>query len=317
MRSSSISNEQDSAILYDVLKGLASQPKELPSRYLYDRRGAELFEEICRLDEYYIPRLELEILNQALPDVAAVAGRDALVIEPGSGAATKTRLLLSRLQSPAAYVPVDLSEAQLRFSAGQLAREFPNIAVRPICADFTQPFDLPRLHRPVVRRIVFFPGSTIGNFHPDAAIRILQRIGSLIGRDGLLLIGVDLRKDARMIEAAYDDSAGISAAFAMNYLARLNRECHADFHLDGFRYEAVYDTQLGRVEMGLVSLSNQSVHIGGRPIKFREGERLRTEVSYKYRLEAFGALSGLAGLNVERIWTDPSRFFSVQLLRNA
>ncbi|HUN81246.1 MAG TPA: L-histidine N(alpha)-methyltransferase [Phycisphaerae bacterium] len=316
-RSSSTAFEPRSEILEEVLKGLASQPKELPSRYLYDRRGAELFEEICQLDEYYIPRIELEILDLALSEVADAVGHDALVIEPGSGAATKTRLLLSRLHSPAAYVPVDLSEAQLLASADQLAREFPRITVKPICADFTGPFDLPRLDRPIGRRLVFFPGSTIGNFLPDSAMKVLRRIRSLIGPHGLLLIGVDLRKDARIIEAAYDDSAGISAAFAMNYLARLNRECQADFHLDRFSYEAVYNSHLGRVEMCLVSLSDQNVVIAGRPIAFRAGERIRTEVSYKYTLEAFGAVSGLAGLIVDRIWTDPSRFFSVQLLRSA
>ena len=305
---------QSPELLSDVLTGLYAHPKHLPSRYLYDQRGAQLFEEICRQDDYYIPRVELEILREALPEVAEKIGPRALVFEPGSGASPKTRLLLSQLQDPAVYIPIDICEAQLRLNASQLAQEFSEIDIVPLCADFMQDLELPAVHRPIQRRLAFFPGSTIGNLMPFQAIHMLRRLARLIQQNGALLIGVDLRKDAATLKAAYDDRSGISAAFAMNYLARLNRECHADFHLDRFHYEAIYNPLLGRVEMYLVSLCSQMVDVAGRRIFFRAGEKLRTEVSYKYTLEAFAALSGLAGLTVDRIWTDPKGFFSVQFL---
>lgn len=314
--SKSISNhETDSPeFLSDVLTGLFAHPKHLPSRYLYDQRGSQLFEAICKLDDYYIPRVELEILREALPEVAEKIGPRALVFEPGSGASPKTRLLLAQLQEPAAYFPIDICDAQLKTNAAQLAQEYPNIDIIPLCADFMNDFELPAVHRPIERRLAFFPGSTIGNLMPYQAIHMLRRLSRLIQQNGALLVGVDLRKDSAILKAAYDDRSGVSAAFAMNYLARLNRECHADFHLDRFHYEAIFNPHLGRVEMYLVSLCGQMVDVAGRRVFFRAGEKLRTEVSYKYTLEAFAALSGLAGLVVDRIWTDDQSFFSVQLL---
>lgn len=299
----------------DVLAGLARRPKQLPSRYLYDRRGAELFERICELDEYYLTRTEMGILERAMGEIAERVGPRALVFEPGSGASLKTRLLLRGLESPAAFVPVDIAREQLAASARALAREFPRMEIRPVCADFLSAFELPVVARRVDRRVAFFPGSTIGNLTRSEAVRLLRRLRRLCGKGGMVLLGADHQKDAAVLRAAYDDAQGVSAAFAMNYLVRLNRELAATFDLRRFRYEAVYNGRLGRIEMSLVSAGRQTVVVAGRRIELRKGERLRTEVSYKYTPESVERLGAAARLRIERSWSDSRGYFGVYLLR--
>jgi dimethylhistidine N-methyltransferase len=298
----------------EVLRGLRRPAKELPCKYFYDETGARLFEEICDLEEYYLTRTELAIMRRHVADMAARVGPQALLIEYGSGSGIKTRLLLDHLPAPAAYVPVDISGEQLAQSAEALAVRYPGLEVLPVCADFTRRFRLPRSTVPAARRVLYFPGSTIGNFGPAQAAVLLRRIGRLCGRGGGLLIGVDLRKDTHILEPAYDDRKGVTAAFNLNLLRRINRELGADFRLDRFRHRAFYNAEHGRIEMHLVSPEPQTVRIGSVPFSLAEGESIRTECSYKYDLAQFRVLAATAELNVEQVWTDKQGLFSVQYL---
>lgn len=298
----------------DVLRGLAARPKRLPSRYLYDARGSRLFEQICELKEYYLTSAELEILGAALPEIAAAIGPRALILEPGSGAGLKTRLLLNALESPAAYVPIDLSREQLFAGAEALTLDFPSLDVRPVCADFMGDFPDPPIARPVDRRVAFFPGSTIGNLSPGEAAQLLRHLRLRCGAEGLLLVGVDLPKDPAILERAYNDSKGLSAAFALNYLVRLNRDLNADFNLADFGYRAVYNADLERIEMYLVSRRRLAARVAGKPVKFDVGEPICTEVSYKYSPNSFAELAASAFLEVRRTWTDSRGYFAVHLL---
>jgi dimethylhistidine N-methyltransferase len=298
----------------EVLRGLRQRPKELPCKYFYDARGSRLFEQICELDEYYLTRAELAILRGHVAEMAARLGRGCQVIEYGSGSGTKTRILLDHLHQPAAYVPIDIAREHLESSAGRLAARYPGLAVLPVWADFTGPFELPPCHRPVSRRVVYFPGSTIGNFDPAGVTAVLRRIAALCGRGGGLLIGVDLRKDPHILERANNDGQGVTRAFNLNLLARINRELGADFRLDRFRHHAFYNRRLGRIEMHLVSLEDQTVRLDGEAIPLAAGESIHTESSYKYSLDGFRALAAGAGLDVADVWTDERGWFSVQYL---
>jgi L-histidine Nalpha-methyltransferase len=295
--------------LRDVLRGLRRRPKRLPCKYFYDAEGSRLFEEICELDEYYLTRCELQLLRRHAGEMAELAGPRAVLIEYGSGSGLKTRLLLDRLRDPAAYVPVDISGEHLRRSAERLARRYPGLAVLPVAADFTRPFDLPPLPPGAGRRTVFFSGSTIGNFRPAEAARLLAGMARLCGPDGGLLIAADRKKDRAVLEAAYNDRRGVTAAFNLNLLARINRELGADFALDRFRHRAFYDAARGRIEMHLVSLADQTVQIGGSAVAFARGETIRTEYSYKYDPQDFASLAARAGLRVDREWTDEKGWF--------
>ena len=305
----------DPEFLRDVLEGLGRPEKALPCKYFYDARGAELFEQICTLDEYYLTRCELAILERHAGAMARAIGPGCALIEYGSGSGRKTRLLLDALPDPVAYVPVDLSAEQLRESARQLARDYPHLEVVPVCADFARPFPLPRLRPAPARRVVYFSGSTIGNFGPPEATALLADIARLVGPGGGLLIAVDLHKDRSLLEPAYDDARGVTAAFNLNLLVRINRELGADFRPERFRHHAFYNEGRGRVEMHLVSLADQAVHVGGQAFAFRAGETICTEYSYKYSLEEFAGLANAAGLRRERVWTDERGLFSVQYLR--
>lgn len=298
----------------DILRGLAARPKYFPSQYLYDERGAQLFEDICATQEYYPTRTEVAILETHMEAIVSRVGPDALVIEPGSGSGVKTCLLLSNLESPAGYAPIDVAREQLVEFAAKIEGRFPDLAVLPVCADFSNGYEIPRCANRVGRRVVFFPGSTIGNFTPSDAVDILRHMKRLCGPGGGILIGVDLKKGRDVLEPAYDDQAGASAEFATNILVRLNRELDADFDLSLFSYEAPYNEALGRIEMALVSLTTQVVHIGGVDVHFSAGERARTEYSYKYTEGEFAALARRAGLQVCDAWTDSRRWFSVQYL---
>ena len=298
----------------DVLKGLQAEPKTIPCKYLYDRKGSQLFEEICRLPEYYPTRTEMAIMRDHAIDMASALGPQCQLLEYGSGSCEKVRVLLDRLDQPVAYVPIDISRSHLIESATDLAQAYPEIDVLPVCADFQQSFQLPRPEEPPQRRVAFFPGSTIGNFEPAEAIAALRRMAQHCGRDGGLLIGVDLRKDVTMLKQAYDDTAGITAAFNLNILQHINRELDANFELDGFRHHIHYCEQRSRIEMHLESLSNQRVTVADESFHIAEGERIHTENSHKYSLEGFAKLAALAGWQQKQVWTDPQRLFSVQYL---
>jgi len=300
--------------LADVLEGLTRPRKSLPCKYFYDERGSALFERICELPEYYPTRTELGILRRHAPAMAAALGPRCLLVEYGSGSSTKTRLLLERLERPAAYVPVDISREHLLRSAAALSTRHPGLRVIPVCADFTQGFALPRVAG-AASRAAYFPGSTIGNFaHPEAR-KFLTRVAEQCSPGGALLIGVDLRKDRALLEPAYDDAQGVTAEFNRNLLRRINRELGADFDCAAWDHRAFWDPAQGRVEMHLVSRRAQLVELDGRRIPFARGESIHTESSHKYDLPGFAALARSAGFDVERVWTDPDALFSVQLLR--
>jgi dimethylhistidine N-methyltransferase len=298
-----------------VLSGLSRRSKTIPCRFLYDERGSALFEEICDLPEYYLTRTEMAILADYAPEIAGLAGPHAQLIEFGSGAARKVRLLLDALEEPDAYVAVDISREPLRRAAEEVAAEFPNLPVVAICADYLQPLRLPALPaRGGGRRIGFFPGSTIGNFSLDDAIDFLAGCRQVVGRGGAMLIGVDLKKDPALLDAAYNDRAGVTAAFNLNLLERINRELDADFDLDRFAHDAFYNVAKGRIEIYIRSLADQIVTVAGRAIRFSAGERIHTEDSCKYSTAEFQRLAAHAGFRAVQHWTDAAGLFSVHFL---
>lgn len=298
----------------DVVQGLSQTPKRIPSKYFYDARGCELFDAICELDEYYLTRTELAIMRQSGEDIARHLGPDCLLIEYGSGSSVKTRLLLDDIQRPSGYVPVDIARDHLRQTARDLSAAYAELDVLPVCADFTQPFDLPPTRVRPSRRIVYFPGSTIGNLQRDEACKLLRGMARVAGEGGGLLIGIDLKKDVRRLEAAYNDARGVTAEFNLNLLRRVNRELGADFRLDRFQHRAPYNARQGRIEMLLVSTIDQRVHIGGDRFDFKRGEAICTEYSHKYDLEDFGRLAAGAGWSLCTAWTDDESLFAVVYL---
>lgn len=300
--------------LADVVAGLSKPQKEIPCKWLYDARGSHLFERICQLEEYYLTRTELGIMERGARAMAGLLGPGCALIEYGSGSSLKTRLLLRHLVGPAAYVPVDISAPALRDATGRLARAFPGVRVLPVCADFTARLELPLADVAARRRAVYFPGSTIGNFHKAEVVGVLRNIAQQCGPGGALLIGVDLLKERSVLERAYDDAQGVTAAFDLNVLVRANRELGADFRRDRFRHQARFEERSGRVEMHLVSQGPQRVTVGGQEFAFAEGESIWTESSYKFGMREFAALAALAGWRCERVWSDERAWFSVQYL---
>ncbi len=293
----------------EVIDGLTQRPKRLSPRLFYDARGSELFDAICELPEYYVTRTECAILRQYAAEIAGLVGKGCVLIEPGSGSSRKVRLLLPALR-PAAYVPIDICAEHLFKAADELRADFRWLEVRPACADFNA---LPASGEfgGGGRRVVFFPGSTIGNLEPDRASRLLRRLAGLAGGGGGLLVGVDCKKSLGMLHAAYNDAQGITAAFNLNMLTRLNRELAADFDVSRFRHHAFYNQKFGRVEMHLVSAGEQQVEIGGTRIAFAPEESIHTENSYKYTVGEFKLLGRSAGLVPLRVWQDPDRLFSL------
>lgn len=301
---------QPADFLQEVVDGLARQPRRIAPKFFYDDIGSRLFDCICATPEYYPTRTETAILRANLPDIVERLGRDCLLIEPGGGNCSKVRELLGTL-APRLYMPVDISRQYLRRSAARLAAEYPWLEVRAACADFTHGCCLPELPEHG-RRVAFFPGSSVGNFEPADARRFLGFLADTVGVGGGLLIGVDLKKDSAILDAAYNDAAGATAAFNLNLLARMNRELDADFDLDGFAHHAFYNHERGRVEMHLVSCRDQRVHIRGHRFLFHAGESVHTENSYKYTVAEFAALADTAGFRQEAVWTDARQLFSVQ-----
>ena len=300
--------------LRDILEGLSQPQKSILPKFFYDERGSELFEAITELEEYYPTATELGIMRNNIDEIADLIGREASLIEFGAGSNLKIRLLLEHLHDPAVYVPVDVSKDYLVAAAEDLAADFPHIEILPVAADFTRPFDLPSPKIPPVRNIVYFPGSTIGNFSPEAALDLLRVMYQEAGEGGGLLIGVDLRKDTGVLERAYNDSKGVTAEFNLNMLRHLNRAFDATFDLSTFRHEAVYNETEGRIEMYLISTREQTFSVSGHEFTMAEGERILTEHSHKYSLEGFAGHAAEAGFIVERVWTDDRAWFSVQYL---
>jgi L-histidine N-alpha-methyltransferase len=301
------------SLLEEVLAGLEGDRKRLPPKLFYDERGALLFERICELDEYYPTRTELGILRERVGEIAACAGPRTALVEYGSGAGTKVRLLLDALEAPAAYVPIDISGEQLGRVAASMRDDYPEVAIRPVRADYTHEVPLPKLPTGA-RRVAFFPGSTIGNFHPRDAATFLAGVRATVGSRGALVLGVDRRKDKAVLERAYNDAEGVTAEFNLNLLARLNRELHADFDLESFEHHAFFNEEASRIEMHLVSAGPQTVHVGGRAIDFARGETIWTECSYKYDRVALERLVVSAGFHVRRLWTDARGWFWVAFL---
>jgi L-histidine Nalpha-methyltransferase len=305
---------QRAALRADALAGLTAARKTLPCKWLYDAEGAKLFEEIIRQPEYYPTRTETAILRDCAAEVASLVGPGAAVVEFGSGSAEKVGLLLDALDAPAAYVPVDIAPEWLEEGAARVAAAHPGLRVLPVVADFTRAFPLPRLPQGT-KLLGFFPGSTIGNFAPDAAVEFLRLAGRVLGPGARLVIGADRVKDQAVLEAAYDDAAGVTARFNLNLLARLNRECGADFDLGAFRHSARWNPAAERMEMHLISQRDQVVHLAGRRLRFAADETIHTENSHKYRPEGFATLCARAGWSAERHWTDSGGLFSVWMMR--
>jgi L-histidine Nalpha-methyltransferase len=297
----------------DVIAGLTATPKRLSPKYFYDSAGSALFEQITELPEYYPTRREIGILNEHAGDIAALIPPGAALIEFGSGSSTKTRKLLSTGASLAAYVPVDISAQFLQQQATELRREYPKLAVLPVAADFTKPFELPDPVR-IMPRVGFFPGSTIGNFEPHEAAAFMRHAGRILGRGATFIVGVDLIKDTQVLQKAYCDSQGVTAKFNLNLLARINRELGAKFNLDCFEHHAFFNRERSRIEMHLASLKRQRIKVCGECIDFRAGETIHTENSYKYSVASFGALARGAGWTPTAVWTDPDNYFSVHTL---
>ncbi len=296
----------------DVLSTLSTMPKSLSPKYFYDQNGSRLFDQICELPEYYITRTEISLLEKYAGEVASLIGKDAILMELGSGSSVKIRTLLNALK-PKAYVALDISKEHLIDAATNLAEEFDWLEVHAVCVDFSQPWQLP--FQLEGKRTAFFPGSSLGNFTPHSASRLLKQIGHLIGTGGELLIGIDLKKDQSTLESAYNDAEGITAAFNKNLLLRLNRELQADFDTDAFHHESVWNDEQSRIEMHLFSDVDQTVNIAGEQFEFREGESIHTENSYKYSLEDFGNLASESGFSTIKSWQDDNQLFAIYLLR--
>ncbi len=289
--------------------------KALPPKYFYDDAGSKLFERICRLPEYYLTRAELSLTGKNISSIARFGGKGCELVEYGSGASHKSRLLIRALR-PAAYLPIDISEAALRRSARMLAREFPWLKVVPLVADFSRPLQIPAM-RAKAKRVIYFPGSTIGNLTPDEAHAFLRMTRGQVGPKGAMLVGVDLKKDPNVLHDAYNDSRGVTAAFNLNLLARINRELGADFALRRWRHYAFYNAALGRIEMHLASLDRQVVSLGNYRFSFTRGESIHTENSYKYSVEEFRALAARAGFLGKKLWMDRKGLFTLHGLAAA
>ena len=299
----------------EVLEGLRREPRYIPPKFFYDETGSQLFDAICELPEYYPTRTEMQLLQNHAGEIAELIGKDCLLIEPGSGSSHKVRLLLDVMQ-PAAYMPMDISGAHLRKAAEKLVRDYPWLEVHATCIDFTAELEL-HFCPPDLHKVAFFPGSSVGNFEPDDAVVFLQRMAEMVGPGGGLLIGVDLKKDAAVLKAAYDDAQGITARFNLNLLTRINRELQGDIDLANFRHHAFYNPGQGRVEMHLISQADCQISVAGEAFSFREGDGIHTENSYKYTPDEFIALASRAGFRSVNVWCDPDELFSLHYFTTA
>ncbi len=303
--------------LQDVIDGLSSDPKSISPKYFYDETGSRLFDAICETEEYYPTRTEIGLLGKVSAEIAELTGKESTVVEFGSGSSVKIRQLLDALEQPTHYIALDISKDHLKKSAQKIARTYPEVLVGGICADFTAKMPIPstdQLSKTAGRRLGFLPGSTIGNFHPRDAELFLQSTLDLLGPSGAFVIGVDLKKDHTILNAAYNDASGVTAQFNLNLLRRMNRELDAVIDEDAFEHQAFYNADAGRIEMHLKSQRQQVITIGDRRFSFEADETIHTENSYKYRVEEFSALARKAGFQTRRVWTDENNLFSVHFL---
>ncbi len=297
-----------------MVRGLSETPKRLQCKYFYDERGSRLFDEICKLDEYYLTRVESAIMDKYIEEMSYQLGDNVILVEFGSGSSTKTRILLDAMKSPVAYVPIDISEDHLLKTAKDLRATYPGMRVLPVVADFTKPFRLPDFQFDYSHAALFFPGSTIGNFTISQAIELLSRMGKLLGPNGGMMIGIDLQKDHTVLEAAYNDSLGVTSEFNLNVLHRINNELGGDFSIDQFAHKAVYDVEHQRIEIFVVSLAEQEFTLGEHRFNFAKGEHVLTEYSHKYTIEGFTELADKAGFNRHKYWTDDNQKFAIMHL---
>lgn len=315
MRDKNIETVKDdkASELSEILDGLNKKQKTLPSKLFYDERGSKLFDQICELDEYYPTRTELKIMEENIDEITSVFNDESLFIEFGSGSSIKTRILLEHLPNISGYIPIDISEEYLLKSAQQLRNEFHAIDIYPVAADYTKPLILPPIAKKVSHKIAYFPGSTIGNFPVQEAKEFLKVIFDLVGEHGGLLIGVDLKKNMKILEDAYNDSQGVTAEFNLNILHRLNREFGFDFNPDNFEHRAIYNEEFGRIEMHLFSKVDQEFGANDQRFQIKKGESILTEYSHKYLLKDFAELVS-DYFTVEKVWTDSNSLFSIQYL---
>lgn len=300
----------------DIMAGLKAEEKYLHPKYFYDETGSKLFDQITNLPEYYIKRAELEILNSWGEEIAELAGNNCLLIEYGSGTSEKIRTLLNTIK-PQTYLPLDISKEHLFESANLLSTEFPWLTIHATCVDYSKDIELPvQVEKPNVKNLGFFPGSSIGNFSPDDAVKFLTRARKTLGDSGALLIGVDLKKSQPLLHAAYNDTAGITAAFNLNILHHINNQLDGNIDISKFQHVAEYNDSAGRIEMYLKSTDEQESSIAEETISFKEGERIHTENSYKYHIDEFSSLVQLANFKVERVWTDTNELFAVYYLKS-
>ena len=313
MPNEQVSKITDDSFLHDVIQGLSGKTKTLPCKYFYDERGSVLFDAICELPEYYPTRTELKIMKDNASAIGSSLGKGVLLIEFGSGSSLKTRILLDNLVNPVAYIPVDISEEHLNRSASSLAESYPKLVILPVCADFTEKFSIPETE-PADKTVIYFPGSTIGNFEEDEAKLILNRWRRLCVNGGGLLIGIDLIKDQKILEAAYNDEQGVTADFNLNILDRINKELGANFKTTNFTHRAHCDTDKSRVEMHLVSNCQQTALIDGHQITLEEGETIHTESSHKYTFKSFAEIASSANFKSKHVWIDENSWFGVYFL---
>jgi dimethylhistidine N-methyltransferase len=297
-----------------VINGLSQSPKQLHPKFFYDEAGSQLFDQICQQAEYYVPDVERDILESYADEMIACLGEDCHIIEPGAGSSKKIRFLLNRMH-PAMYVPMDISAEHLRASAQGLSQDYPTLPIHAVCVDHTQPYELPT-EIPTNKRVFFYPGSSLGNFDPLGAINFLQDLHKKAGEDGALLIGIDTKKPVDILNRAYNDAAGATAAFNLNLLKRIENELDADVNIDGFYHQAFYNTDLGRIEMHLFSREKQSLRVNGKHFHFEAAESIHTENSYKYTVEEFQALAWEAGWKGKKVWQDEQHYFSVHFLKS-
>lgn len=301
-------------LMNEVKDGLGKENKEMPCKLFYDKRGSQLFDQICELDEYYVTRTEKSIMDENIGEIVDYLGKNCLLIEFGSGSCEKIKQLLDAIQDVSGYVPIEISKEHLKEASLELIKLYPNLDVYPICADYHDPVVLPEIKKSFDKKLIFFPGSTIGNFHPDEAVDFLKHFAEITGDNGAILIGVDLKKDSDVLNKAYNDSKGITADFNLNLLHNLNKQLNANIDVSAFRHNAFYNEAEGRIEMHLISEANQKIRVDGEEFDFDKGESVWTESSYKYSIEEFSELAKKAGFNVKKVWTDKKNYFSVQYL---
>jgi dimethylhistidine N-methyltransferase len=307
-------HKPDTLSLYDaVLQGLSKRQKSIPPKFFYDKRGSELFDQICQQPEYYLPTVEQQMLEQYALEIAELTGQGRVLIEPGAGSASKVRLLLDALQ-PSAFVPMDISFEYLKSSATALAAEYPWLSIRAACVDYTHSLPVPD-SVPEGSRLLFFPGSSLGNFSKQEASEFLKLVHNTLGRDGMLLIGIDTKKHHGLLNAAYNDAAGLTAEFNLNLLYRLQNELNAELNPNNFSHKAFYNKEAGRIEMHLISKFKHTLKIEGHQFEFEEGELLHTENSYKYSPQEFIAMASVQGFQSVRVWLDKQGMFAVYLLQ--